>query len=213
MVSHCLDVLELVCWSEKPLTVSEVARRLDISKSTAHRVLQVMKEHNYVIQKPKGPYRPGPKAFALGSTVLRRSFETEKIEPAIDDVAMETQETVLFAMACPECPGLLVVSERETPKPIRLQSYMGKCISEETFGVELENVNLRTRAAMPASDYTTSHEDSRIGIISSKVFDKKKKVLGVLAIMAPKERLDEGKIKHYSKLCEEKAVSIGEALG
>ncbi len=213
MVSHSLNVLELVCWSEKPMTVSEIAQRLDLSKSTAHRVLQVMKEHNFVIQKPKGPYRPGPKAHALGSVVLRRSFAADKIEPAMDEIAAATSETAVFAVASPEFPGLLVVSERETPHPIRLQSYLGKCISEETFGIKLEKVNLATRVAMPATDYTTSHQDERIKCISSIVYDKKKEVKGVLAIMVPKDRLDDKKVKRYSQLCKEKAVSLGESTG
>ena len=211
MVSHCLNVLELVCWGEKPMTVSEIALRLDLSKSTAHRVLQVMKEHNFVVQKPKGAYRPGPKAHALGSVVLRRSFASDKIEPIMDEIARATNETAVFAVANPEFPGLLVVSERETPHPIRLQSYLGKCISEETFGVKLEKVNLATREAMPAADYTTSHQDKRIKCISSIVYDKKKQVKGVLAIMVPEDRLDAKTKKAYTELCKDKAVFLGDS--
>jgi len=213
MVSHCLNVLELVCWSEKPMTVSEIALRLDLSKSTAHRVLQVMKEHDFVIQKPKGPYRPGPKVNSLGSVVLRRSFAADKIELVMDEIATATSETAVFAIACPECPGLLVVSERETPHPIRLQSYLGKCISEDTFGITLENLSPGIRAAMPASDYTTSHQDERIKCISSIVYDKKKEVKGVLAIMVPEDRLDAKKAERYSKLCFDKAAFLGEFMG
>jgi DNA-binding IclR family transcriptional regulator len=211
MVSHCLNVLELVCWGEKPMTVSEIAMRLDLSKSTAHRVLQVMKEHNFVVQKPKGAYRPGPKAHALGSVVLRRSFVADKIEPVMDEIARETNETAVFAVANPEFPGLLVVSERETPHPIRLQSYLGKCISEDVFGVKLDKVNVATREAMPATDYTTSHEDKRIKCISSIVYDKKKQVKGVLALMVPDDRLDTKTTKKFTALIKDKAVFLGDA--
>jgi len=211
MVSHCLNVLELVCWGEKPMTVSEIATRLDLSKSTAHRVLQVMKEHNFVVQKPKGAYRPGPKAHSLGSVVLRRNFETEKIEPVMEEISRATNETVLFAVANAEFPGLLVVSERETPHPIRLQSYLGKCISEDIFGIKLDKVNLAIRQAMPATDYTTSHQDKRIKCISSIVYDKKKAVKGVLAIMVPEDRLDAKTTKRYTELCKDKAVFLGES--
>ncbi|MCD6326962.1 helix-turn-helix domain-containing protein [bacterium] len=213
MVSHCLNVFEIVCWSEKELTVSEIARKLDISKSTAHRVLQVMKEMGYVLQKPKGAYRPGPKVFALGSTVLRRDFSSDKIEPVMDDLSAATNETVLFAVAGGEFPGLLVVSERPTDRPIRLQPYIGKCVSEKAFGIALDDVNLATRAAMPVSDYTTSHDDKDIGVISSVVFDSKKNKLGVLAILAPKQRLDASVKKNYAELCSQKAAALGEALG
>lgn len=213
MVSHCLKVLEVLCWSETEMTVSKIADRLDVSKSTAHHVLQVMKTHKFVIQKPRGAYRVGPKLLSLGSAVLRRTFDNARVEPAMDEIAAATQETVIFAVTCPECPGLLVISERETPDPMRLQSYLGKCISEDFFGIKLDNVDAVIREAMPASDFTTSHEDERIQCISSIVSDNKKGVTGVLAILAPKDRLNKNKIKEYSTLCQEKALTLGAAVG
>ncbi|MBN1592617.1 MAG: helix-turn-helix domain-containing protein [Candidatus Coatesbacteria bacterium] len=208
MVSHCLRVLEIVCWSERPLTVSEIGDRLDLTKSTAHQVLQVMKEHGLVVQKPKGPYRPGPKAHAIGAVIYRDEIASDKAEAVIDEIAKATSETALYALACPDWPGLLVISERETSHPIRLQSHIGKCIPESLFGITLANTDEKVRKAMPPEAYTTSLGDKSIDILSAAVRDKEGNIKGVLALLIPKDRIDKKKAETYTKLLEEKAAAL-----
>lgn len=212
IVSHCLNVLELVCWSQRPLTVSEIGDRLDVSKSTAHRVLREMVDHNMVTQKPHGPYRPGPKAYSIGTAVLRSLFPSEKIDAVLDEIVEVTNETAFYAMARPEFPGLLVISERHTSHPLRLQSHAGKCLPEKLFGVKLEKPDTNIRKWMPTTDYTTSCDDEGVKCISSIVRDEKGRVEGVLVLMVPEIRLDAKKTKSYTALIGKKAVALGELL-
>jgi len=210
MVSHCLNVLEIVLWSERPMTVSEIADRLDVPKSTAFRVLQVMMEHDLVIQKPKGPYRPGPKAHALGSVILHTDLASDKVESVMDEIAKATKETVLYAAANAAWPGVLVISERETSHPFRLQSNIGKCLPEKLFGVKLGKPDAKIKKSMPTTDYTTSCDDKAVKCISSVVKDENGDVKGVLALMVAKERLDANKTKTYTALIKKKAAALAE---
>ena len=190
------------------MTLSEIADRLEVTKSIVNRVLRVMKEHDLVIQQPRRPYRPGPKVHALGSVILHQWLASDKVESALDEIAEATKETVLYAAANPAWPGLLVISERETSHPFRLHSNIGKCLPEKLFGVKLKNADPKIRKQMPTTEYANSCGDKGVKCISSFIRHKKGKLRGVLVLMVPQDRLDANKTKTYTTLIKKKAAAL-----
>lgn len=78
--------------------VSELARRSDLSKSTAYRVLQVL-ERNRVVERAGTSYRLGARLHELGRTVYASDHDAirDHLTPYLTDIFVGTQHTVHLA--------------------------------------------------------------------------------------------------------------------
>lgn len=74
--------------------VTELARRLGLSKSTAHRLLAALVDTGMVVQDPTSElYRLGPEAISLGARALRSSDLRQAGRRALEELARTTGET------------------------------------------------------------------------------------------------------------------------
>ncbi|MGZ4762598.1 MAG: helix-turn-helix domain-containing protein, partial [Ilumatobacteraceae bacterium] len=69
-VTKTLRVLEAFSFAEPVLGVSEIARKLDMGKSTVHRALSTLLERGYVSKTPDDRYRLGLKLHEMGQLVV-----------------------------------------------------------------------------------------------------------------------------------------------
>ncbi|MGZ4672618.1 MAG: helix-turn-helix domain-containing protein, partial [Ilumatobacteraceae bacterium] len=63
-------MLEAFSFAEPVLGVSEIARKLDMGKSTVHRALSTLLERGYVSKTPDDRYRLGLKLHEMGQLVV-----------------------------------------------------------------------------------------------------------------------------------------------
>ncbi len=98
-VGTALDVLE--CFAvDGELGVSDIARRLDIAKSTAHRLLTTLASRGMVSQNPEnGQYRLGLHLYELGQLALARHTLRHAAMPILQDLRRTTRFTVNFSVA------------------------------------------------------------------------------------------------------------------
>lgn len=101
-------VLDCFSIEDDVLSVGDIARRLSIPQSTAHRLLSSMRQAGLLEQdRRRGGYRLGLKLFSLGSTVLA-SMELHRISiGAMEDLHRITQMSVHLAVF--DGQGVLVV--------------------------------------------------------------------------------------------------------
>ncbi|WOP17813.1 IclR family transcriptional regulator [Raineyella sp. LH-20] len=93
-VGTALDVLE--CFSvDGELGVSDIARRLDIAKSTAHRLLSTMASRRIVERNPRtGRYRLGIHLFELGHLAQARFDLRQVAMPTMLELSRQTNYVV-----------------------------------------------------------------------------------------------------------------------
>ena len=107
---------------EGPLTVSQVAERLGVARSTAHRLLSTLVYRDFAVQDDERKYHPGP-VLALarhsrsGTSQLRSAAlpHMERLVDLVDEtvnLTVRTGATARFA-ASVECTQALRVSSRE----------------------------------------------------------------------------------------------------
>lgn len=98
-VGTALDVLE--CFAvDGELGVSDIARRLDIAKSTAHRLLTTLASRGMVSQNPEnGLYRLGMHLYELGQLALARHTLRHIALPILQELRRATRFTVNFSVA------------------------------------------------------------------------------------------------------------------
>jgi DNA-binding IclR family transcriptional regulator len=98
-VRRTLAVLEMLANAGSGLSLSEIARCLDVNKSIALRILMTLEEENYVFRHIETKhYFAGLKISNLGLRVLSRNRLISQIQPVIRQLAEECGELVLFSV-------------------------------------------------------------------------------------------------------------------
>jgi DNA-binding IclR family transcriptional regulator len=80
-----------------PVGVTEVAKRLDLTKSTAHRHLQTLEAHGYAVND-NGTYRLSHQWFHIGTAVKTRQPFYAASKEAVENLAERTQKTAWCAI-------------------------------------------------------------------------------------------------------------------
>lgn len=97
-MATALDLLECFATDEQ-LGVSDIARRLGIAKSTAHRLLSTLRTRGFIEQDPEtGRYRLGLHLFELGHLAQIRSPLRVAGRPICLDLGRRTGLTVNLSM-------------------------------------------------------------------------------------------------------------------
>ena len=98
-VLNTLCMLELLSQEGKPVRLSELARRLQISRSSAHRILQTLASRSFVAQdKVTRLYSLGLGAWFLGRNVLPERRLLDAAQPILEQINIDTGETVYLAL-------------------------------------------------------------------------------------------------------------------
>lgn len=195
-VSTAFEVLDCFAFDEE-LGVSDIARRLGIAKSTAHRLLTTMCIYGMIAQNPEtGRYRLGLHLFELGQLAQQRLKIRQVALPLLEELRHVTGHTVHLGVVdradivyaerldSPECARFM------TGVPRRLPSHCtssGKAIA--AFNDELA---ARRRATgfpprtvgtvRTLADYDRALEQTRRRGVAMSVDET---VLGLTSVAAP----------------------------
>ncbi len=123
-VGTALEVLECFA-TDGELGVSDIARRLGVAKSTAHRVLTTLLSRGFVEQdEDSGLYRLGIHLYELGQLAQARNEIRHVALPTLRDVARVTGHTVNFGV--PDGADIVFVERLETQAGVRILGHVGR---------------------------------------------------------------------------------------
>ena len=87
-----LDVLEAV--ADGPIPLIDLAQRLGLNRSTAHRLASALVERRYLVFVPRAGYRLGPKLLELGFLAQDQADLVQLARPHLEELAGATEDTV-----------------------------------------------------------------------------------------------------------------------
>jgi IclR family transcriptional regulator, KDG regulon repressor len=121
-VHAALSVVELVV-SQGGLGLGDLARELQLPKSTLHRICAILVARGWAVRDEQGRYEPGVRAIGVGS----RAADLPIIigfRNAVSGLMTRHDETTCLAVV----DGLesVFVAIEETSQPIRLQTWVGR---------------------------------------------------------------------------------------
>ncbi len=94
-LEKCVQIVTLLAESPR-LQVAEIARQLDLPRSTAYRYIAALRSHHLVEEAVDGPgYRLGTKILELAATMSQRPIRDVAF-PYMERIARETGETVIL---------------------------------------------------------------------------------------------------------------------
>ncbi|MES2021875.1 MAG: IclR family transcriptional regulator [Pseudomonadota bacterium] len=87
-----LDVIEAI--AHEPLALSDLAERLDLTKSTTHRLASALVDRGFLAFTPRAGYRLGPKLLELGFLAQAQADVIQVARPHLEALAGTTEDTV-----------------------------------------------------------------------------------------------------------------------
>ena len=122
-VDSALRVLRMLC-EARALRVSEVAAKLDVAQSTAHRLLSMLVHHGFAAQDGRGrEYRTGPALLEMGFAAMRDMDVRQHARPILEAVRDKVNETVHLAVAYGQ--EIFYVESVESRQQLRIASRVG----------------------------------------------------------------------------------------
>src|SRR5262245_31945605 len=124
VLERALRILDALA-SEGQLAPSEISSRVDLHKSTVHRLLAVLEKNEYVDRHPgNGRYSLGYKLIELGTRASSRLDLCEIARPVLDQLMENTGETAHIGILS---QGAMVsIVDSESYKTLRTPSTVGR---------------------------------------------------------------------------------------
>jgi DNA-binding IclR family transcriptional regulator len=98
IVGRTLDFLEVFADQKRPLSLSEIARLLDIPASSCHDVLQALQERGYIYElAPRAGYYPTLRIFEVAKTIADHDPVVQRADIVLRGLRDAVDESVLLA--------------------------------------------------------------------------------------------------------------------
>lgn len=184
-VDRALALLGAVC-TEGSLTLSDAARMVDLSPSTALRLLRSLASSGFITRGEGGEYRPGAGIIQLGALALGNESLVSLCSAAMKELVAHTGESCYLSV-----PGVgdtaLYIAIVEGTHSVRHASWVGRSIPLE--GSASGRV---LSGEVPDTGYAIvqSGVEKDVTAISAPVLMGGRTV-AALSIVAPTYRLDE----------------------
>lgn len=98
-VEKALSLLELLSTYDGPVRLAELARRAEMNKSTAFRMLETMSQLGYVTQdEPNGRYMMTTRMWEIGVHAFQRNDLRMAARPYLNELVANTGETAILTL-------------------------------------------------------------------------------------------------------------------
>ncbi len=198
-VEAALEILDVLENAKEGLSLSEVACKLGMYKSRAHRLVRSLERKGFATRVGQnGKFFLGAKLIALGRAAHLQLNVLSYAQPVMERLAQETKATVvlrildrdeLLAICLVESPEVLKVSY---PVGSRSPFYYGACgkllsayLSEGQFEDRLRRVRLRRIAPKTIIDPKEFRRHLQLIRRRGYAFSDEEGISGVRAVAAP----------------------------
>jgi DNA-binding IclR family transcriptional regulator len=241
-VANAARVLKAFSAIEREWGVSEMARRLDIAKSTAHRLLATLTDEGLLEQDAgTGRYRLGLAVFDLAAAVQSADLHEAVLSP-MTSLRNRTGETVQVAVL--DGREVVYVERLDSPNTLRLFIGVGRrnwahccgCgkvllafspsdrVDRLLDGWALPQRTPQTITSLPAlrrdldetrrRGYSMNRHESEVGVVSvaAPIRDATGQTIAAISVAGPSDRLDQHLLE-LSQATMEGAATISRRLG
>ncbi|MDE1914849.1 MAG: IclR family transcriptional regulator [Sphingomonadales bacterium] len=119
-----LDVLEAV--ADQPMTATELAETLGLTKSTAHRLASALVDRGFLANTPRSGYRLGPRMLALGHRAAEQADIIQLARPHLEALGAATEDTVHLGILDADQASALYLDKIAGRRRINISSRVGE---------------------------------------------------------------------------------------
>lgn len=125
VLDRALAVVDAIAEQQEPTSLTDLAAKLQLNKSTVHRLVMILERHRVIERDLQtGRYRLGMRLFELGSIAISRFDIREKARHHIEQLHYEVNESVHL---CTLDGGEILYLDRVEPtRSVRMECRVGK---------------------------------------------------------------------------------------
>jgi IclR family KDG regulon transcriptional repressor len=241
--ARTMAILEALAEHPEESGVSEIAQKLDMSKSTVYRFLQSLKTRGYVVQDAEDRYRLSVRLFELGAQALPHLDIVREAEPGMRHINELTGETVHLGIL--DEGSIVYVHKIDSKYNLRMYSRIGRraplyCtgigkvlmawldqpelmahLQDESFKPRTANTltsieaYLQELSVVRAQGYAEDHEEfeDNMRCLAAPIRDRFGHVVGGMSVSFPCFRFRDELKQDYVKRLMEAAEQISRQLG
>ena len=118
-----LDLIEAV--ADQPLTATELAEKLGLTKSTAHRLASALVDRGFLASAQRSGYRLGPRMLALGHRAAEQADIIQLARPHLEALGVLSEDTVHMGVLNAEQNRALYLDKISGRRRINISSRVG----------------------------------------------------------------------------------------
>ncbi len=124
-VRRALQIIEIVSTKKDGLGVTEIAKQMDINKSSVYRILTTLAQYGYIEQHPETErYKLGYKFLELSSKLLDSIDLRQEAKPYLRELEKETNEVIHLVVY--DQGEVIYIEKLEGTETLRMHSKVGK---------------------------------------------------------------------------------------
>lgn len=236
-LSRGLRILDLLSDTEDSISITELARVLNVDKSTASRLVQTLVQHDYVQPDPRTRrYMLGKKITRMSWQFLNRMPVRDAAKPYLVRLMQESGECAHTAVYSQK--QALVIDDVEAPASLRVVggigrlipmhcTAVGKCLlafSDVPLPDDLPARTERTITQREAlighledirrTGYTLDDEENDYGVrcMAAPIYDHTGTSTACIGISGPKVRMTDERLDELGKMVLKTARELSEQL-
>lgn len=236
-IDQCFSILELLSRGKEHLSISEIAKSLNLNKSTVFNIVYTLRDLNILNQNSNG-FSFGTKLYVLGKSAEKGSELIRNLHPYLEEISRATSLSAFLGMRS----GLkaIIVDKSDSSTDLKVSSEIGtqiplvagahgkaflSMLSEENVKELLDSTELKPFTPFSCLDKATYMEMIKEVKEQGFATDKEEYIEGLRAMAIPlninrghlqiaiwivglKSQLREEHINSYSKLLIDRAQRI-----
>lgn len=124
-IDNALDLFEAYSRDRTPMTLTCIARELDIPKSSAFNIIETLMLRGYLYEThPRGGYYPTSRLADLSRSIAGAELLVHRLHPELEALATETGETVLLSTR--DRSDIVYLAAIEPESAIRYAAHVGQ---------------------------------------------------------------------------------------
>lgn len=242
-LGRALEILELLASNGKEMGVTDLARRLEVHKSTVSRLLATLQEHGLVEQNPGSEkYRLGYALVRLAGAVVAELDVARVARPVLQELAERTHETVNLAILQGDqvinidqiAASNLVVNVNWVGKQTPLHStsngkallaFLPEAERRQVLSGPLRRFTPRTIVDKATLDkqlrrvvddgYAFTLEELEVGLnaVAAPIHDHDGRVVAAVSVAGPSYRVTPQRLSELGEITKEAGDAISRRLG
>ncbi|WP_049818767.1 IclR family transcriptional regulator [Pseudomonas taiwanensis] len=212
-VARALSILQTFKSDDKALTLSEIARRAELNKMTAMRLLATLEQARFVDRLPSGGYRLGGAVIGLAHVYNSALNLEEYVQPSLERLAFQSGESAAFYRR--EADHRVCLFRVDSQHRVRAQTQVGDRVPlpRGAFGRVLTRYEDDTVTESAGVIITFADNDPDLATVAAPVFGHGPRLLGAIGVSVPIYRASADGIQKLVTNVIEEAIVLTNQLG
>ena len=242
-IDRALDIIEVLSQENEGLGVTEIAGRIGLHKSTAHRIIATMSDRGYLNRTDKGTYKIGLKLIEAVSCYINSLELQTEARPYVAQITSELGLTSHLGVL--DGDQVVYIEKMDVFSNVRMYSQigvrvhayscsLGKCLLSNYSSQQVRKIMVNcsfirfTKKTLGSVDqliadldkvrsrgWAIDDEEAEVGhrCIGAPIYDYRGDIIAAISASGPTSLLTKDRIEPVAEYVRKQALEISKSMG